>query len=57
MVEMEYSVELERELAELTDMDREWAEMAAGRPVTDLEALEFKRDYLAWVDACEELLG
>lgn len=55
MDEMEYGVEIERALAELTDMDREWAEMSAGHPVSDLEALEFKRDYLAWVEACEEL--
>ena len=54
---LEYGVELERELADLTDMDREWAAMAAGRPVTDVEALEFKRDYLDWVETVERVFG
>ena len=54
---VEYGVELERELAELTDMDRDWAASMAGRPVTDMEALEFKRDYLDWVSTVERVFG
>lgn len=54
---LEYGAELDRELATLTDMDREWAELAAGRPVTDREALEFKRDYEAWVEDVERVFG
>lgn len=54
---IEVAVELDRDLAALTDFDREWAAQAAGRPVTDLEALEFKRDYLDWVKTVEEVFG
>ena len=57
MEAFEYGVELERELATLTDLDREWAEMSAGRPVTDREVLEFKRDYEAWVEDVERVFG
>lgn len=57
MEAFEYVIELERELATLTDMDREWAAKAAGRPVSDREALEFKRDYEAWVEDAERVFG
>lgn len=53
----EFGVERDRELAALTDMDREWAELIAGRPVTDLEALEFKRDYVDWIETIERTFG
>lgn len=51
----EFNLELERDLAALTDFDRDWAAQAAGRPVTDREALEFKRDYLDWVNTIEKV--
>lgn len=54
---LEFGVELEREMAALTDFDREWAEAAAGREVTDREALEFKRDYEDWMDTVTKAFG
>lgn len=44
-------------IATLSQLDREWAELAAGRPVTDAEAFELKRDYEAWVNEMEEVFG
>jgi len=44
-------------IASLTALDREWARMIAGRPVTDAEAYELKRDYEDWADEMEEVFG
>lgn len=37
----------------ITDMDRAWAELIAGRPVTDEEVMEIKADYEDWVESYE----
>lgn len=47
----EYGVDSERDIADLTDMDRKWAAACAGREVTDAEAAEFKREYEDWIDS------
>jgi len=37
----------------ISDMDRAWAEMAAGRAVSDDEVAEFKTDYEQWISEME----
>ena len=37
----------------LNQMDIEWAEFVAGRPLSSEEVAEFKADYEAWVDEME----
>jgi hypothetical protein len=38
----------------ITDMDRAWAELIAGRPVTEAEVIEIKADYEDWVQSYED---
>jgi hypothetical protein len=40
----------------ITDMDRAWAEMMAGRPVTEAEVIEIKAEYEDWVDSYEQAI-
>lgn len=37
----------------ITELDREWAAIAAGRAVSDEEVAEFKRCYEQWVSVIE----
>ena len=37
----------------ITELDREWAAMAAGHDVSDEEVAEFKREYEAWIAVIE----
>lgn len=37
----------------ITELDREWAAIAAGRAVSDDEVAEFKTDYEQWISEME----
>ena len=50
---MEYGVDAERARAKLSQLDLEWAEMVAGRPIGVEEALELVRDYNEWIEQME----
>jgi hypothetical protein len=40
----------------ITDMDRAWAELIAGRSVTEAKVIEIKAEYEDWVDSYEQAI-
>jgi hypothetical protein len=52
--DMQYGMKPMRAVADLSQLDLEWAEAVAGRRIQAEEALELMQDYIDWVEQMED---